>query len=236
MKNLIHNGRNVVSIGILLVTLTVGLTHAENVEFYENGKVKTISTYDGGERWWVEEYDENENLRKATYYEGILGEPTESIVDEYDKNGNQTKRSIYGSDGKLMNVTEYDKDGKETKRSIYGSDGKLMNVTEYDKNDNRTKMSEYSEGTFVRNMLETVECVYGDLLTSAMLIRDAATHDEVFERKVESWIWRVDNSLPSALKQEAVRAGYKFIGIKNAEKRYNTFRYYNGAWFRGASK
>jgi hypothetical protein len=143
------------------------------------------------------------------------------------------KASVYDSNGKLTEINEFYENGNKKKCSEYDSDGKLSKIIEFDENKNTKKILQYSKGTFVKNLFETVECVYKGLLTHAQFIRDAATYDEMFERSVESSIWRKDvyNSLPSALKQKAAQAGYKFIAIKSAESGYYGFRYYNGEWF-----
>jgi hypothetical protein len=138
----------------------------------------------------------------------------------------------------LKEVTEY-YEGCESflpitkKITKYDNDGKLSKVKEYDERGDTKKISEYSKGTFVRNLLETVQCVYDGLLTYALLIRDATTFDEFFEGGVESATWRKTNysELSADLKQKATQGGYKFIAIKILKDGYYNYRYYNGEWF-----
>ncbi|MCL1948013.1 MAG: hypothetical protein FWF51_12825, partial [Chitinivibrionia bacterium] len=183
-------------------------------EYYENGKIKSKSTYDN-----VETYDEK-------------SESVKYVVIEYDQNGKIKKTSVYDDflNGKLETVLEYYENGKIKKSSVYGNDGKISEIYELDENQNLQKILQYSKGAFVRNLLETVQCVYNGLLTNAMLIRDATIFEKFFG-SVESKIWRKDNSLPSDLKQKATQSGYKFIAIKTSEGTYYWFRYYNGEWF-----
>ena len=77
---------------------------------YESGITVKESIYSDGKIALTVEYDENETMRKESFY---TPSGTLSRVREYDANGVLRKDSVYNSQGKLSSVTRYDEKGNE---------------------------------------------------------------------------------------------------------------------------
>ncbi len=122
---------------------------------YEGQYVKKYTTidynYDGTiYEKRVEEYDENENTIKESYYDD--GGLTQCYVYEYDSKGNKTKLSCYDGSNNLAYYYVYKNDyyGNTIKETFYNW-GALVSYTDYtyDTNNNLLKIISYNASNTV---------------------------------------------------------------------------------------
>ena len=130
-------------------------------EYLENGNILKTTCYcyeEEGKRYIeyqeMKEYDVNDRLIKAIYYEcpyprTVVDKIEKYIVYEYDENGNETKSITYNSKGEVEGSTvysyEYD-DGKLIKKTSLNDQGDSGYIYEYeyDESDNLVKYSQHS--------------------------------------------------------------------------------------------
>ena len=145
-----------------------GLYWVQEYEFYPNKKgweqqyVKKYTTtdyyYDGTQgSKIVEEYDENGNYLKTTFYEN--NKMINSMVYEYDSKGNNVKKTNISSNNKPTDITvfEYDIYGNKTKETYfygngnrygwvtctYNTNNNVLNSTYYDADGNIIQTYDY---------------------------------------------------------------------------------------------
>ncbi len=75
----------------------------------------------------ADEYNENKNLIKRTYYQFDGKTVLYMYIKKYDKNKNLIQEMFYDDEGTVENITEYT-NGQKTKETEYQDDGKTISV------------------------------------------------------------------------------------------------------------
>lgn len=182
-------------------------------EYNKDGKKTYARSYGDGVHITEYEYDENGVLVSSHYeYYNVDGGTLYSTQDiEYDENGNEVLRLLYGEDAKLKfrDVYEYDEYGNRTLEARYDGDGNEVDILEveytYDESGNIKAKSGYENGYALYHL------TYSDLYYYNFGEKDSVSADLDYDGEDETVILCYVQELPLAT--DTVNNSYMLVCV-----------------------